>query len=323
MTKHATISRRGLFAAAGAAGAAAALGPIAATAAAPQMGAHAPAWRRFTLGGFEVTTLVDGTTPREAPEKIFGTDQDPGTVAALLAENFLPAEAAMFTFNPTVVNTGAEVILFDAGLGAGARGGGMGRTRDLLAQSGIAPEQVDIVVITHFHPDHIGGLMEADGPAFPNARYVTGATEYDFWSAPERMSGPTERVATLTASNVVPLAEKMTFLSPGDAVVSGVEAVAAMGHTPGHLGFHVESEGARVMISADACNHYVLSLQRPDWQVLFDMDKAMAAQTRKDLFGMIAADRIPVIGYHFPSIGFVEPHGEGFRFVAASYQLDL
>lgn len=123
----------------------------------------------------------------------------------------------------------------------------------------------------------------------------------------------------------MPLAEKMTFLEPGDAVISGIEAVAAYGHTPGHLAFHLESEGARMMLTADVANHYVASLQKPEWHVRYDMDKEAAAAARREVFGMVAADRIPFVGYHmpFPAVGYVEAIDGGFRFMPETYQLDL
>ena len=126
-------------------------------------------------------------------------------------------------------------------------------------------------------------------------------------------------------ANVTPFREKMTFLADGGEVAPGIRAVAAPGHTPGHMGFHLESEGRRLLIGADFCNHYVLSLQRPDWVVKFDADKEQAARTRKTLLDMIATDRIPFTGYHmpFPAVGFVEKAGEGYRYVPASYQLML
>ncbi len=144
-------------------------------------------------------------------------------------------------------------------------------------------------------------------PNFPNARYAIGETEYQFWSAPERMSGPTEGAAKAVAANVTPLRDKMTFLNDQGEVVSGIRAMAAPGHTPGHMAFHIESEGKRLLLGADFCNHYVLSLQRPDWEVRFDADKAKAAETRKKMLDMIAADRIPFTSYHmpFPSVGYV------------------
>ncbi|RMF35485.1 MAG: MBL fold metallo-hydrolase [Alphaproteobacteria bacterium] len=324
MTTTTGISRRSLFATAGAASALALAGGVPSRAAAPKAGPMRPAIYRFALGDFEVATLLDGQAVRDNPQSVFGTDQSVETVSALLEQNFLDPAKLKITFSPTVVNTGAEVILFDTGLGAGARGGGLGQTRSRLEAAGIAPEQVDIVVITHFHPDHIGGLMEDGTPAFPNARYVTGAVEHNFWSAEERMSGPTARVAKLTATNVTPLNERMSMIKPGDSVASGIEAVEAFGHTPGHMAYHIESAGQRLMLIADTSNHFVLSLQRPDWEVLFDMDKGRAAATRKSVLGMIAADRIPFIGYHMPppAIGYLEALSSGgFRYHPVSYQL--
>jgi glyoxylase-like metal-dependent hydrolase (beta-lactamase superfamily II) len=268
---------------------------------APAMGASFARHRRFTLGSFEVTTLLAGTTPRENPQGIFGTNVSPEEFAEVSAANFLSTEVSQFFFTPVVVNTGAEVILFDTGLNPDGITGA-------LSAAGYSPDQVDIVVITHMHGDHIGGLSDGATPTFPNARYVTGRAEFDHWdmSGNEGFEG-----------KVRPLAENMTFLDPDQDVVSGITSVAAYGHTPGHMGYHIESDGARLMLFADLANHPVWSLARPDWEVRFDMDKEMAAESRRRVLGMIAADRIPAIGYHmpFPAIGFVEAAGDAFRWV--------
>ena len=268
-------------------------------------------WNRFGLGAFEVTTLLAGTRAGDKPQETFGTNASPEEFAALAAANFIPADRTQNFFTPTLVNTGAELILFDTGLAAEG-------TLAALAAAGIAPDQIDTVVLTHMHGDHIGGLMAADGvtPTFANARYLTGAVEHNYWSGAANEGFD---------KNVKPLNDKITFLDDGGAVVPGITGMNAFGHSPGHMVYHVESEGQRLMITADTANHYVWSLQKPDWEVRFDADKPAATAVRKRVFGMIAADRIPFIGYHmpFPGIGFVEPRDDGFRFVPASYQLML
>ncbi|MEQ8397907.1 MBL fold metallo-hydrolase [Thalassobaculum sp.] len=322
-----TVSRRSaLLGALGATAAVAASGLSVrpANATAPMLGATKPSVYRFKLGAYEVTNILDGAIQLDGPHPIFGADQTPEAVAKLAGENFLPPSRMAISFAPVVINTGTELILFDTGNGAGRRPNA-GSLRMMLGSAGYTPEQIDVVVLTHFHPDHIGGLMEDGKPAFPNARYVTGAAEYDFWSPADKATGKTERVGKLVQSNVVPFADKMSFLEDNQSVASGITAVDAGGHTPGHLAFHVESDGKRLMITADTANHYVMSLQKPDWEVSFDMNKKKAAESRKEIFGMIAADKIPFTGYHmpFPNVGYVEPMGSGFRYVPAGYQLDL
>ncbi len=166
------------------------------------------------------------------------------------------------------------------------------------------------------HGDHIGGLMTDGNPTFANAAYVTGQAEFDHWSGTDNEG---------FANSVRPLAENMTFLSDGGAVTSGVTSMLAAGHTPGHMGFMLESEGQQLMLIADLANHYVWSLAHPDWEVRFDADKAAAAELRRRVLGMLAADQVPFIGYHmpFPAVGYVETRGDGFHYIPHSYQLFL
>ena len=175
-----------------------------------------------------------------------------------------------------------------------------------------------VVVITHMHGDHIGGLTKDDGtPTFANARYMTGQVEYDAWA---KMDDDNFK------AKVEPLAEKMQFIGDGDSVVSGITAMAAFGHTPGHMTYMLESGGKQFALMADLANHYVWSLGYPEWEVKFDMDKQMAANTRKRMFDMFTADRIPFVGYHmpFPGMGYSEARGEGgYRYVPVSYQMML
>ena len=295
-----------------------------AAAQAPMLGAARPTYRRIKLGDFEVTTLLDGARPQADPWQMFGDEAGDGPVGQMLAANNLPTDFAEFTFIPTLVNTGTDLILFDTGIGDGGQPD-TGNLAQRIVDAGYTPEQVSLVVLTHMHPDHIGGLMSGGTPVFSNASYVTGRAEYDFFASPDRMGSPAEGVHQLVLSNVLPLAEKMRFIEAGESVASGIDAVAAFGHTPGHMAYHVESAGRRFMLTADTANHYVIALQDPSIPFGFDIDKEAATAARREVFGMLAADKVPFVGYHmpFPGMGYVTADGDGFRYEPASYQLNL
>ncbi len=281
----------------------------AALAAAPMMGVASTRFNRVKLGGFEVTTILAGTRTVPEPQNIFGMNVSADAFAEASQAAHIPTDAAQFFFTPTLVNTGNELVLFDTGLNAEG-------TTAAIEQAGYTADQIDVVVITHMHGDHIGGLMAGDAPTFPNARYVTGAKEFDAWAAMDNEGFNTK---------VRPLAEQMTMLDDGGSVASGITSMAAFGHTPGHMTYMIESEGKQLLVAADFANHYVWSLGYPDWEVKFDMDKAAAAKTRRRILDMLAADQVPFIGYHmpWPGTGFVEKQGEGYTYVPTSYQLML
>jgi glyoxylase-like metal-dependent hydrolase (beta-lactamase superfamily II) len=313
--KHMTdtrISRRSILAAGAAMPVAAGLSALPARAGGHAAAAQNAIQNTFALGDFQVSTLLAGTrTVDENIQGIFGMNVSPEEFAAVSAQNFIPADKAQFFFTPTVVRTGSDVVLFDTGLSAAG-------TTAALEAAGIMPEDVTVVVITHMHGDHVGGMTGEDGGlTYPNARYVTGQAEFDHWNGTDNET---------FAGKVKPFAERFEFIGDGGSVVSGVTGMAAFGHTPGHMAYMVESGGEQLLLIADAANHYVWSLAYPDWEVRFDIDKAAAAATRKRLLGMAAADRIPLIGYHmpFPGMGFVDTRGEGgFHYVPATYQMML
>ena len=285
------------------------LGATPAQATAPLQGSAFAPFHRFKLGAFEVTALLAGTRSSDKPQETFGLNATPEEFAAAAAAAFIPADKTQNFFTPTLVNTGAELILFDTGLNAEGTGAA-------LTAAGISPDQVDVVVLTHMHGDHIGGMLTGEAATFGNARYVTGAVEHNHWSGAANEGFD---------KNIKPFNDKITFLDDGGAVASGITAMAAFGHSPGHMTYMLESNGQRLALTADTANHYVWSLAHPDWEVRFDADKPAAAAVRKSVFGMLAADKIPFIGYHmpFPALGYVETAGSGFRYVPASYQMML
>jgi len=182
-----------------------------------------------------------------------------------------------------------------------------------------------VVVITHGHPDHIGGLSKGGQPVFPNARYVFGATEFDFWNKGENVREARKFNRELYVKIVVPLANRAAMIKPGDTVVPGITAVDAFGHSPGLLAFMIESEGKRLLNWADTCNHYVIAVQRPDLHLDVDDDKDKAVATRKRILDMAATDKLFVAGFHMPlpGLGWVEKTGSGYRWVQHSYQMNL
>lgn len=323
------LSRRQMIAGAAVAAAAA---PLAQTVSVRQAQAKAemkdidrPTHRRFKLGDFSVTTINDGAISLENPQAIFGTNASKEDFEAHAQANFLPVDRLQISFTPVIINTGSELVLFDTGNGDARMPAAGHLIHHTLKAAGYSPDQVDKVVITHYHPDHIGGLMMGGKPTFPNATYVAAGNEHDFWSAEERMSGGTERVAKLVASNITPMKDKFTFIKDGDEVAPGIRAMAANGHTPGHTAYHIESAGQRILVAGDFANQPYLSIAKPEWHVKFDMDKDAAVATRKKVLDMLAADRIPFTSYHmpFPAVGYIDKRADGsYHYVPVSYQLD-
>ncbi|HEY6025627.1 MAG TPA: MBL fold metallo-hydrolase [Pseudolabrys sp.] len=299
---------------------------------APMLGNLQPTVYRFKLGAFEVATLLDSKGVREGMHPNYGGNASAAEVQALARENNLDPQRFEHHNIPTVVNTGRELVLFDTGNGALPKEYEQlkarmapGNTAARLKELGYKPEDVDVVVLTHGHPDHIGGLVEGGQPVYPNARYVFGAAEYEFWQKGENVREARKFNRELFVKICTPLSNRSTYIKPGDEVVPGITAVDAFGHSPGLLAFTVESDGKKLMITADTLTQYVMAVQKPEWY--FDMDdlKDQAVATRKRILETLASERIPFVSFHmpFPGIGYIERTQGGYRWVAHGYQLNL
>lgn len=281
-----------------------------------------PELRRFRLGDARVTTVLDGLVTRDAVRPPFCLDKSDAELQAIGAENRVPWDRFEHGFTPTLVETGDETVLIDAGFGAAGHGDGTGQLQERLGRAGVSASDVTLVVLTHVHPDHILGLRGPGGDAFPNARYAIGRVEFDEWKSGARVPPQREKNREMFLDIVAPLADRMTFLEDGDAVVPGLTAEAAFGHSPGHMMYRLESGGRQVLIWGDVANHSVFSLRYPESPVGFDDDSEQAIATRRRVLEMAVTDGLMVIGHHmpFPSLGFVERDGESYRWVAETYQ---
>lgn len=285
----------------------------------PSMPLH-PSVYAFDFGGFRIATLLDATDIRDGLAESFALGEPEDRVRGLAAANFIDPDRFEHPFIPVFVDTGKVKVLFDTGLGEPES-----TLLQSLNQLGVAAADIDIVVLTHGHPDHIGGLMTDGAPTFPGARYVFGTTEFEFWRRGENIREARHANRELFMRNCAPLADRATFVAPGDEILPGITAVNAAGHSPGLLAWRIESADRRLLIWSDTCLHYIVSLQRPDWQANVDDDKEAAARTRRRLLTWAADERIVVAGYHmpFPGLGFVERTHDAFRWVPVSYQLNL
>jgi glyoxylase-like metal-dependent hydrolase (beta-lactamase superfamily II) len=296
-------------------------------------GPSRPTLYRFKLGGFEVMTVLDSFAVRDGLASVHAGGAKPGEVQAVAKANNIDPDRFEHPFVPTLVNTGKELVLFDTGNGTLARDNEAlkGRVPDghlveRLAQAGYKPDDVDVVAFTHCHPDHIGANFANGKPTFPNARYVLAAAEFDFWKKGEGVSEARKPTKFQFDKIMAPLADKCTFIKPGDEVAAGIRAVDCSGHSAGLTGYQVESGGKNVLLFADSFLHYVCGIQRPDWTIGFDDDQQKAVANRKKLLAMLSAEKMMAIGFHmpFPSIGWIDKVADGtHRWVAAGYQLNI
>jgi len=323
------LNRRHLLAgaaAAGAAGALTSLGAPAARAAVPPAGAQAPGFYRYKVGDYECTSINDGVFLRPIDNFVSNVPKEQAQAAADAC--YMPSGMVAVPFNPQLVNTGSKLVLIDCGNGVSMLGpskGRAGRTLQNLAAAGVDPKSIDIVLMTHLHPDHTNGIRAADGSmAFPNAEIMVPAKDWEFWMSDENAAkAQSNEMMKNYFANVkkiyAGIESKVTRYDWGKEVAPGITSIATPGHTPGHTSFAVASGNSKVLVQADVTNIPEFFLRNPDWHVVYDTDPDLAQATRHKFYDMAAAEKATVVGFHFsfPSIGHVEKDGSKYRLIPA------
>jgi len=284
-----------------------------------------PTVYQFQLGDCIITNLLEGHVARNDLHPFVAKNAAAHEVEALAAHYKLPYPALEHGFVCTLIQTPESLIVFDPGFGENAPMPSAGFFNQALISAGYSIDDIDIVVISHSHPDHIGNLMTSGKPTFPNAQVVYGRTEFDYWRRGENISDMRKPTKALFEKVALPLIDSIRFIEPNDTIAPGITAVKAFGHSAGHMAFHIERDGLQLMMLNDAVAHYVASFSRPEWEFSMDDDPTLAAVTRRRLLDRVATDNIPIIGFHlpFPAIGFVEATKGAFEFRPATYQFNL
>ena len=318
------ISRRHVLTGAAAASAATALTPLAhspASAAAPLATTQAPGWYRYNVGSYQITVATDGQRSFKLPDTFVLNAKKDQVNEALLAAH-MEKDMMTISYAPIVINTGSKLIVVDTGVGEAnfeRSKGASGQFQSNLKAAGIDRDKVDTVIISHFHGDHINGLLTPDNKAsFPNAEILVPAAEWKYFMDDAEMGKQTsdrmKGVFTNLRRVFDALSRKVTPYEPDKELAPGITSVATYGHTPGHNSHIIASGDSKVYVQADVTN-LPLFVRNPGWHLMFDQDANMAEATRRKLYDMLAAEKMMVQGFHypFPARAYIEKTSTGYR----------
>jgi glyoxylase-like metal-dependent hydrolase (beta-lactamase superfamily II) len=291
---------------------------------APASKSQVPGFYRFSLGQFQLTVLSDGTLA--FPAEVVWPEAPKAERDAVLASDFQPTDKSTFQVNVLAVNTGDRLVLIDAG-SRGKMQPTAGRLLQNLAAAEIKPEDVDTVLITHAHPDHLWGVADASDTerTFPNAEYVIGEAELNFWTQPQH---PLESHAVwgdIYRQNMKTLAaikNRIRTVKPEGEVVPGIAAIATPGHTPGHTSVQIASGSNQLLCTADVVGNRAVAFWHPEWRGGFDLDLDQGAKTRRAFLDRCASEKVMVSSYHlpFPGIGNVVRSGTAFNWLPSDWR---
>jgi glyoxylase-like metal-dependent hydrolase (beta-lactamase superfamily II) len=295
-----------------------------ARAATPPAGRQAASFYRYKVGAIEVTVVSDGIA-RVPVTEAFVLNVKPEEVNKALREAYMEPGVFIGPYNPIVLNTGSKLALVDMGVGEAVYLSSKGVSGQLLANlaaAGIDAGAIDTIIISHYHGDHINGLLKADNTlAFPNAEVLVPAKEHAYWTdAGEESRAATPRIADLFKNTRrvighVEVQKRLRTYEYDKEVIPGVLAVATPGHTPGHTSHIVTSGPSSVYVQADVTHAPFLFARHPGWHAFYDHDPVAAEATRRKVYDMLAAEKMLIQGFHypFPSAAHVEKTADGYR----------
>lgn len=301
---------------------------------APDAAPGRSAFRRFPLGDLELTIVSDGNIIMSPIQPFIAPDAPPEKIKALLEESFRPTDHLELGINILVIKKPGKLILVDTGMGVNAaEPGEKGVTNGVMSQNlqaaGFAPGDFTDVIITHAHPDHIGGLLTKSGDlAFPAAKIHLCKIEFDYWTSANpdfsksrvdpKMIGP---MSGAIKGMLLKLQPHFEFFNPGDKLFDCISLELAAGHTPGHTLVHIYSGSNTLVHVADLVHSDVLLFPHPEWGFFGDSDFKMGGETRRKVLAGLAASRTRVMAYHlaWPGLGHVRTKGEGFEWVPETF----
>ncbi|MCG5482082.1 MAG: MBL fold metallo-hydrolase [Sinorhizobium meliloti] len=281
---------------------------------------------RFRVGDISATVLSDGLIG--GPPRIYASDAPEAELQDVLSRAFLPTDRLTLNLNTLLLETNGKRILLEAGAGQtmGPQGG---RIFENLAAVGLRPEDIDVVVVSHTHPDHVGNLGTAEGgKAFPRAAVFAPRADWDFFvrNVPDLSYMPVpedfrRNFAAAIKRSVEPVSKGIELYEAGAEIVTGLTTLPASGHTPGMANFLVQSGNDQLLLTADLAYHPIVNVDRP-WLPGPDRDKDAALASRRRIFDMAAADRLLVLGFHypFPGLGRMLKTDAGYAWVPVSWQ---
>lgn len=280
---------------------------------------------RFDLGRFGCFSIRDGAFNYPLGSFFAGV---PGEqVEATLRRHNLPTGQITTPYTLLLVDTGAHRVLVDTGAGnLGAHAADLfpdvdhsttvtGELLDNLRATGVEPSDIDTVVITHAHPDHVGGTLDGAGElVFEEARYFVSREEWDFWTSDEAAAKAPPPMVNIARRNLESLRDRLTLIDDADEVVPGIRVVATPGHTPGHIALSIVSDGEQLLHVSDTVL-YPLHLEHPEWTPVFDVSPELAAASKRRIFDLAAEEEALVFAHHFPpfpNLGYVSKRAEGW-----------